>query len=159
MTVDNRSYTKVKSLLKKVKGRKYWKVELWDGKGSIIRNGNLRLSNRSKPPRLKKAEKIIKNTFVLADLIQLDNEFNLTVMKQVQRKLGRNKINYKKQKSISLSNFEEKEIVLLLKHFYPSREFNMKKINENKYLPRYRTIKNKFGGIKQIKKDLERGVI
>ena len=127
MTVDNKSYNKVKILLEKVKVRKYWKIERWDGKGSIIRNGNLRLSNRSKPPRLKKAEKIIKNTFVLADLIQLDNEFNLTIMKQVQRKLGRNKINYKKQKSISLNNFEEKEIVLLLKHFYPSCEFDMKK--------------------------------
>ena len=131
MTVDNRSYTKVKSLLEKVKGRKYWKIEHWDGKGTIIRNGNLRLSNRSKPPRLKKAEKIIKNTFVLADLIQLDNEFNLTIMKQVQRKLGRNKISYKLENEISLSNFEEKEIVLLLKHFYPDYEFNMKKINEN----------------------------
>ena len=159
MTVDNRSYNKVKSLLEKVKGRKYWKVELWDGKGSIIRNGNLRLSNRAKPPRIKKAEKIIKNSFALADLIQLDNEFNLTIMKQVERKLGRNKISYKLENEISLSNFEEKEVVSLLKHFYPDYEFNMKKINENKYLPRYRTIKNKLGGIKQIKKDLERGVI
>ena len=159
MAVDNRSYNKVKSLLKKVKGRKYWKVERWDGKGSIIRNGNLILGNSFKPPSLKKAEKIIKNTFALSDLIQLDNEFNLAVMKQVERKLGRNKISYKLENEISLSGFEEKEIVLLLKHFYPSCQFNMKKINENKYLPRYRTIKNKFGGIKHIKKDLERGVI
>lgn len=155
MTIDNKNYNKVKKMLQSENKRNYWKVKKWDGPGCIIRNGELVNSSGTRTIKMKKAEKVIKGNFHLSDLLSLDDEINLRLQKQINRKLTRNKINYKSKEEIPIKSYDKEEVLLLIDYFFEKDNISSTKIDNNKFVPAYSTIKqNYIGAMEEIKKEV-----
>ncbi len=76
--------------LKPLKGSINWKVNRWDGKGSIMRNGYFASNkelNQSESELVGNTEKIVKSKLALDDLIALDELLELDLARTIDAKL------------------------------------------------------------------------
>ncbi|WP_408954756.1 hypothetical protein [Natroniella sp. ANB-PHB2] len=79
---NRKAVTKVCRILNGIEEQLVWKMGRWQGKGSIMNNGVL-VFKREVPMRkrdyhrLNKARRIIREKFVLADLISLDDQLEI----------------------------------------------------------------------------------